>query len=57
MENTTEENPNQNTNSAAWKITGITFIILAILLIGISAYLGYKLYYCKKRPNAVVFID
>lgn len=40
-----------------WRITSIVFIVMTILLIIACGYIGYKLYYCKQKPNAVVFIE
>lgn len=55
MDNSTETDKSKNNQS--WLITAILFIILFIIVSIICGYLGYKLYYCKTKPNAVVFID
>ncbi len=56
MDNNKDDRDNQTT-SQKWFIIAIVFIILSIVLIGVSSYFGYKLLNCNKKPNAVVFID
>ena len=57
MENQENKSDQNEKRDITWLITAIIFIIICIILLCACGYLGYKLYSCKKRPNAVVYIE
>ncbi len=57
VQDQTDSNSQSQSQIRNWRITSIAFIIITIILMIVCGYIGYKLYYCKQKPNAVVFIE